>query len=248
MPIATTRCYRDGCSGTMEGRKGEYRYLECGLDSVILKDILVFHCTKCNAIVPEIPAAGVLHRVIALRILMKETLLSGKELRFMRKLCGYSVNEFSEIMGSSKGVVSRWENSDIHGDGTDRTVRLLTLGKLVREIAGQPDPILRNVNVDQLTGEVLTALKTIVDRRGNERYEIPPEEIAKFTETPQALEPATVAVPRVDRESEEQRFQRLLRESREEIPEAIGSPEEIKRDALATFRSWTKLRRRAQSA
>jgi transcriptional regulator with XRE-family HTH domain len=186
---ATATCYRDDCGGTMEGRKGEYKYLECGLDSVILKDILVFHCTKCNAIVPEIPAAGVLHRVIALRLLMKETLLTGKELRFLRKLCGYSVNEFSEIMGSSKGVVSRWENYDVHGDGTDRTVRLLALGKLVREIAGQPDPILRNVTVDQLTSEVLSALKTIADRRGHEKYEILPKEIAKFTETRQTPEP-----------------------------------------------------------
>ena len=187
--VATATCYRDECGGTMEGRKGEYKYLESGLDSVTLKDILVFHCIKCNAIVPEIPGAGVLHRVIALRLLNKKTLLTGRELRFLRKLCGYSVNEFSEIVGSSKGVVSRWENYDTHGDGTDRTVRLLTLGKLVREIAGQPDPILRNVTVEQLTNEVLTSFKTIVARRDNEQYEIPPEEIARFTKTQQTKEP-----------------------------------------------------------
>lgn len=184
--VATTACYRDGCGGTMEGRKGEYTYVESGLDSVVLKDILVFHCTKCNAIVPEIPAAGVLHRVIALRLLMKKTLLTGKELRFLRKLCGYSVNEFSEIVGSRKQVVSRWENYNMHGKGTDRTVRLLVLGKLVREIAGQPDPILKNVTVEQLNSEVLTAFKTIVAREGTEQYEISPEEIARYTdvETP----------------------------------------------------------------
>src|SRR5580704_15239581 len=100
----------------MEVRKGEYKYVECGLDSVILKDILVYHCTKCNAIVPEIPAAGVLHRVIAIRLLNKTTLFTGGEMRFLRKLCGYSVNEFSEIMGSSKAVVSRWETQSSHGE------------------------------------------------------------------------------------------------------------------------------------
>jgi len=181
--VATAKCYRSDCGGTMEGRKGEYKYLESGLDSVILKDILVFHCTKCNAIVPEIPSAGVLHRVIALRLLMKTTLLTGAELRFLRKLCGYSTNEFSEIMGSSKAVVSRWENQSMHGEGTDRTVRLLALGKLVREIAGRPDPILRNVTVEQLSAEVLNSLKTLVARRGHERYEIPSAEIAKFLQT-----------------------------------------------------------------
>ena len=49
-------------------------------------------------------------------------------------------------------------------------------------------------------------------------------------------------------ESNDERLQRLLAESRETTPEAIGSPEEIKRDALATFKSWSKLRRRARSA
>ena len=61
---------------------------------------------------------------------------------------------------------------------------------------------------------------------------------------------ATVASnPRATRqESTEERFQRLLRESNRLNPQAIGSPEEIKRDALATFKSWSKLRRRARSA
>jgi transcriptional regulator with XRE-family HTH domain len=184
--VATAKCQMSGCSGTMEGRKGEYRYLESGLDSVILKDILVFHCPKCNTIIPEIPAAGVLHRVIALHLLRKTTLLTGAELRFLRKLCGYSMTEFSEIMGSSNAVVSRWETQSTHGAGTERTIRLLALGKLVREIAGRPDPILKNVTVEELSAEVLQTLKTLVDRRGNERYEIPSKEVEQFTHVKKA--------------------------------------------------------------
>jgi transcriptional regulator with XRE-family HTH domain len=177
--IATARCHENGCGGTMEGRKGEYRYIESGLDSVVLKDILVFHCTKCNAIVPEIPAAGVLHRVIAMRLLCKKTLLTGSELRFLRKLCGYSVTEFAEVMGTSKTVIWRWENKK-HGDGTDRTVRLLVLTKLVRELAGQPAPILKNITVAQLNSEVEAAFKLIEAGCENEQYEISPEDLARF--------------------------------------------------------------------
>jgi len=62
---------------------------------------------------------------------------------------------------------------------------------------------------------------------------------------------ATVAAPsRASKEQEcsEDRFQRLLSESRKICPESIGTREEIKRDALATFKSWSKLRRRARSA
>jgi YgiT-type zinc finger domain-containing protein len=176
--ISTAKCRE--CGGVMEGRQGTYKYVESGLTSVVLKDILVFHCTKCNEVVPEIPAAGVLHRVIALQLLNKKTLLTGSELRFLRKLCGYSVNEFAEIMGSNKTVVSRWENQSL-GKGTDRTVRLLVMAKLVREVAGQPEPILRNVSVQQLNDELESTLKLIQARRANEKYEISPEEIARFS-------------------------------------------------------------------
>jgi transcriptional regulator with XRE-family HTH domain len=177
--ITTARCYANGCGGTMEGRRGEYRYVESGLTSVLLKDILVFHCTKCNAIVPEIPAAGILHRVIAMRLLCKKTLLTGNEIRFLRKFCGYSVTEFAEVMGTTKTVVSRWENKK-HGDGTDRIMRLLVMAKLVRELAGRPDPILKNITVAQLHSEVEAAFKVIQTRQGKEQYDISPEEIAHF--------------------------------------------------------------------
>ncbi len=167
----------------MEGTKGEYKYVESGLNSVVLKDILVYHCPKCNELVPEIPAVGVLHWVIARRILLKKTLLTGSELRFLRKFCGYSVNEFAEIMGSSKTVISRWENQSMHGEGTDRTVRLLVMAKLLRAIAGQPETILKNVTVGQLTAECEGALKVIEARRANDKYVISPEEIARVSET-----------------------------------------------------------------
>jgi hypothetical protein len=60
----------------------------------------------------------------------------------------------------------------------------------------------------------------------------------------------TVAAPSrgSHQETAEDRFRRLLAESQELLPEAIGSPEEIKQDALATFNSWSKLRSRAKSA
>jgi hypothetical protein len=68
----------------------------------------------------------------------------------------------------------------------------------------------------------------------------------EFERKPMATVGAPSTAPR--QENTEDRFQRLLSESKELNPEAIGSPEEIKRDALATFKSWSKLRRRAKSA
>jgi YgiT-type zinc finger domain-containing protein len=176
--VSTTKCYE--CGEVMQGHKGEYKYVECGLNSVVLKDILVFHCPKCNEVVPEIPATGVLHWVIARRILRKKTLLTGNEIRFLRKLCGYSVNEFAEIMGSSKNVVCRWETAS-HGKGTDRLVRLLVMAKLCRKITGREDSGLKNITVDQLNAEIEATLKEIEAKTKNEKYEIPSEELARFS-------------------------------------------------------------------
>ncbi len=178
----------------MEGRKGEHKYTECGLASVTLKDILVFRCTNCSAIVPEIPAAGALHRVIALRLIMKRSLLAGSEVRFLRKFCGYSINDFAEIVGSSKSVVSRWEKAGC-GKGTDRIVRLLTMAKLTLEIAGEPKPILRNVTVQQLNCMIDDTFKLIEGKaKASERYVILPEEIARYTRTTEQAEPVELAV------------------------------------------------------
>jgi len=185
--ISTNVCYE--CGKQMEGTQGEYKYIECGLTSVILKDILVYRCTNCTAVVPEIPAAGVLHRIIALRILSKKSLLTGSEVRFLRKLCGFSVNEFAEILGSSKSVISRWEKNGC-GKMTDKLVRLLAMTKLAREAAEQGEPILANVTVEYLFGLVEDAMKKVLEGKGstNERYEISPADIAQYSRTSPPLE------------------------------------------------------------
>jgi transcriptional regulator with XRE-family HTH domain len=172
----------------MAGQKGAYKYTECGLSSVTLKDILVYRCANCGAVVPEIPAAGLLHRLIAWRLVCKKKLLTGGEARFLRKLFGYSVNEFAEILGSNKSVVSRWER-DGYGPDTERVVRFLVVAKLTRELVGVPTPILRNVTVERLLGDLEDTLKLLDENknRSSENYEISPEEIAKFSSASEEL-------------------------------------------------------------
>jgi len=125
------------CSKTMVGRRQNYLYTECGLRSVTLTNVLVFHC-PCGAIVAEIPGAGQLHYVIAFSLLRKESILSGEEARFLRKWVGYSATELADITGYSKSIISRWENEKAEiGKESDRLLRLVIFAKMLENAAGQ---------------------------------------------------------------------------------------------------------------
>ena len=55
----------------------------------------------------------------------------------------------------------------------------------------------------------------------------------------------TYAAPAKAREeTTEECFQRLQREAAEFNPQTVGSPEEIRRDTLSTYKAWSKTRRR----
>lgn len=124
------KCY--SCGKLMEGKIENYKYVECGLNSVTLKNILVFHCKHCGSTVPEISSATELHRTIALAVLTKDSLLTGQEVRFLRKLAGYSATELAEMAGTSKSVISRWENKS-PGKESDRLIRLICVHKMMKD-------------------------------------------------------------------------------------------------------------------
>lgn len=190
--VEQIRC--DECGGTMIGQKGEHRYRECGLNNVMLTDIMVYRCTNCSAGMPEIPATGILHRLIARRLILQKSRLSGEEIRFLRKFCGYSVLEFAEILGSSKSNISRMEKSGC-GDANDRTIRLLVMSKLTRELVGRTEPILKNITVEQLINDVENSLKEVLDRaKAAEQFEFSSTEIARFSESLPEAEVAGAAV------------------------------------------------------
>jgi hypothetical protein len=61
------------------------------------------------------------------------------------------------------------------------------MAKLTRETAGEPEPILRNVTVEQLNGMLDETFKRIEGKaKASERYVIDPEEIARYTGTVEA--------------------------------------------------------------
>lgn len=128
------KCYEAGCGKLMTGKQENYQYQEAGLKSVVLLNIVVYHC-ECGAIVPEIPYAGVLHHCIAMSILQKKALLSGEEIRFVRKAAGFSATELARVMGVDKVSISRWENEKKKiGKESDRLIRAVCFARMMERL------------------------------------------------------------------------------------------------------------------
>lgn len=88
----------------------------------------VARCSRCGAYEVLIPNPDGLHRAIARTLIARQERLSGAEVRFLRKLLGWSGADFAEHMGTTAETVSRWENGTTAiGPQADRLVRLMVM-------------------------------------------------------------------------------------------------------------------------
>jgi putative zinc finger/helix-turn-helix YgiT family protein len=132
------------CGSTMEVTKATskrpYRYEMSGLDNIFLVGIEVRHCAKCDVRVPIIPKIEGLHKAIAKYLANKEELLSGKELKFLRKSAGIPAHQFAALLEIDAAHLSRVENekTESFGAATDKLARAVAVaaadGEDVRNI------------------------------------------------------------------------------------------------------------------
>jgi len=127
------------CGAGMRKTKGDYRYTESGLDDIVLKNIIIHKCKSCGEDEVSIPATDELHKLIAFFLVLKPDPLHGKEVRFLRKMLGYTSEEFADALKVKRVTVSRWENSpkEISPD-RDNHIRLFFLNKKSDELKKSP--------------------------------------------------------------------------------------------------------------
>ena len=107
----------------------QYRYQESGLDDVYLVGVNVYRCDRCDAALLGIKNIKQLHLVIALHIIdqviERDRVLTGPEIRFLRKVSKRKAKDFAEELGYDPSTLSRYENGKkaIGGQGS-RLIRL----------------------------------------------------------------------------------------------------------------------------
>ncbi|MCF6159605.1 MAG: YgiT-type zinc finger protein [wastewater metagenome] len=82
-----------------------YHYTMSGLDNIYLSDIPVSKCA-CG----ETPKVEGLHSLIVKKILQKNDLLTGREIRFMRQQMKLEAAELAEQVGVGEDVLLKWED------------------------------------------------------------------------------------------------------------------------------------------
>ena len=118
------------CCPTCESHKisftmGHHHFLESGLDNVHLINVDIWSCSDCEERIVSIPRSTELMKFICESILLKPMILSGAEIRFLRKNLALKINEFAQLLGMDRVTVSRWENGhESPSRSADRLVRL----------------------------------------------------------------------------------------------------------------------------
>jgi putative transcriptional regulator len=105
-----------------------YHYTECGLDNVYLLNGFRIEDTSYGPAISIEDTDG-LHHAIALDLVLTKRMLSGKELRFLRRELDLSQEALGLLLGGYQAqTVARWEKGECDtAHAADRLLRLVYL-------------------------------------------------------------------------------------------------------------------------
>ncbi len=86
------------CNQEMKSHSDIYHYIESGLDNVFLEGVSINTC-PCGEEIASIPSIIELNSQIGKSLFKKHGLLTGKEIRFLRKNIGMNTKDFAELIG-----------------------------------------------------------------------------------------------------------------------------------------------------
>jgi putative transcriptional regulator len=113
------------CGKATTKKIGNHKYTESGLNNVYLQNISLHECS-CGVSYPSIFKLSRLNELIALALVEKPALLTGNEIKFLRKNLYMPSKLFANKLGVGKTTLSKWENDvQNHSEGNDRLIRAI---------------------------------------------------------------------------------------------------------------------------
>lgn len=158
------RCRK--CGGLMEKSiRAEHTEDLGGVVVKVLNAVQVLRCEKCGTEMTAIPDMDGLARATAISRALNPVRLSGREVKFLRRVLDMTQVKFAEAMELSAETVSRWEN-DARGVGgaCEKLVRHNICALLYKDAKGRPyDPaVIANMRIVELAeGTVLPPIEMV---------------------------------------------------------------------------------------
>lgn len=113
------------CKHTDEAEKKPYHYTECGLDDVYLLSGYDEEPSEYGDVV-SVRHADELHQAIGEFLVRNKKVLSGKELRFLRREMDLTQAELGKLLSVSDQSVARWEKDQNKISGSaDHLIRVI---------------------------------------------------------------------------------------------------------------------------
>lgn len=120
------------CGHSLTKSVSDHKYLESGMDHVVLRNVPHYDCAKCGHHSVVIERMAQLHRLLAHIIATKPARLIPSEVRFIRDHLELTNRDFAIVMGVSETQASRWTSSEPIGVPAERFLRMLaTIGPIV---------------------------------------------------------------------------------------------------------------------
>lgn len=112
----------------------DYRYTECGLDNVFIRDMKVI-VDDAGEEVYGIPNVTGLHKVIAHCIITHKHGITPQELRFLRTELGLTQAEMAQLVKKDHQTIGRWERGEIAIDqNAEVVIRMIAAEKLAIDV------------------------------------------------------------------------------------------------------------------
>jgi len=154
--MGSIKCDCGGEYQTLTGQIVHFDKVLSGMDNIYLENMTVEKCSRCGDVSPYFPASDEFFNIIARAVVLQPYLLTGDEIRFLRKNRRLKAKEFAALLQIDPATLSRWED--------DKQPRSPQNDLLIRLLYVQ----LYNQQVGQLFPETITdKLISLTDRADN---------------------------------------------------------------------------------